>query len=750
MKFMRSLIAALALVLALGSGARAADYYIDMSRGLGVGTGTAADAWGSFEDAQAAFSESGARFYIGGMSRVGLKVQTPGNGVTLTQWPGKPQWGVRLDQVINNNQWVYAGTAGVFDYTIANSTLDNFTECVATVVVNWDTSIDAAGRHYGHLQLSTTNTAASMPSDSFFMTKNGSGGGTLRCKFSEGWTSTAALISAAPVVAYVPGNRNGIEIGTPTYTTYPTFGAYTDDNKNVVGLRIEFGHFYLAADTGFRSKLDSGAGEAGSTNVGTRSIGYGVRVADGENCSIIGCTFIDNGYHHAMYVGDFCRGNIFEDIVSWGGGNNPNAGNSAGAFYTGPSGTGNKNIAGCVARRWVAYVYTYLGRSGDPIIYPYNDSDAVPTTLETGSFYGSSNAFLCHTNTATGTSNGVEPGGVKYYNCKAIFSGKLSDGTLQYGSAFYGTAIGAWPFTEDKYATYPIQAFDCEVINGSMNLNSQSGSVAFVRCRLSFDRMGTVGNDVSGVGTQGGNLGSLSGTNTTGFWACEITANTDGGTKYVPVFQGHSTNRLVLINSSVYTTGTVNTGRKILFNINSTAGGVLARGCVFGFRTNHAGNVQYLTYGSAGTAYTTTRFDFLDNVYFNVSTGSYAAFDGVAPNTEASWTSTIDTTGVYLGTDAAGAWKNPWSDLEGDRLIPAGQLRSRVKYLARRVEFGINGRSYSGNYGPYQFGGEYALPEEVIADPRFTRPIRPRRKGKGSPQRRRGRREERNSGQGIR
>jgi hypothetical protein len=88
--------------------------------------------------------------------------------------------------------------------------------------------------------------------------------------------------------------------------------------------------------------------------------------------------------------------------------------------------------------------------------------------------------------------------------------------------------------------------------------------------------------------------------------------------------------------------------------------------------------------------------DFKDCWYFNVDGGSFS--DNPSIESETSWSSAVDPGGVY-GADPQ--LEDDPADPEG---IPGGSIRMLVKPLVRHAEIGVNGRLYSGHYGPYQYG----------------------------------------------
>jgi len=91
------------------------------------------------------------------------------DGCTWRQWHGQSEWCIRGDTVVSS--WTSVG-GGVYSTTVTLSGTDT----VESVVVNWDTSINANGLHYGHL---TAGTYASLSADQW-----GVSGSTLRVRLA--------------------------------------------------------------------------------------------------------------------------------------------------------------------------------------------------------------------------------------------------------------------------------------------------------------------------------------------------------------------------------------------------------------------------------------------------------------------------------------------------------------------------------------------------------------------------------------
>lgn len=661
-----------------------------------------------------------------------VKVLTPGQRVTVKQWAGMPQAVIRGDVVLPNADLTYGGSAGIFTYTFAAGYFDTkdgncLPEAIASVVANWDTVVDADGYHHGHLVRAQSAADCATRVNSWWFERTGAegtpgtqtGGGVLTINvgttaggIDAALTSTGALTSAGLTIAYCRGNRNGIEIGNPTYQdnvfTLADFATINPDGTRY--LTVDGIHVYLFCDSGWRTRLNGlGAGyDVGpSGTVGTRSIGYGIRIADGLNCVVKNCTVIDSGYHGIMFVGDLCRFNTMLDCAIYGSGNNPTSGNSiGGAFYTGNSGPGNKNIEGCVARNVTLYKYTQLGRTLEsaggtyaiPIQYPFDATGSAAYTTCT------TDGFISHTNAAA--NNRVLD--VEYRNCHIIERGKKSDNSMGIGNPYIGGDSGPTSLPSDPMnaATYPVRFYDCTLTNGCKNRTSGGQSVAYVRCAFDFARAGSQVGDTSGI------VPSLSGTHYALFDACALTFNLDHASGDRAIFQCSLNNRVYMKNVSVYVNGTL-TNKQRIFNFLSGALGsrVQARGCIIGFRANKS-NWDLLTMGvgPSGTELNETVFDMNDCFYFNITVP--CGFPG--PNTMSEWINgggdwasgaggaAIDQQAVDNGTT------NPFAD--GATTAAANMNLTAAAKLVRKVlgihtDFGVNGPSYSGNYGAWQYGG---------------------------------------------
>lgn len=389
-------------------------------------------------------------------------LKIPGaDDITIQQWAGMPRADISNLNSINLANLVYSGTPGVFTYAIANGTVDywtnagdgnkhyTLTEGIVAVVKNWETSLDANGCRRAFMQLSWTNTAATMRTDNtgknaFHFApptpsvSNG-GSGTLTIYFKEEYTSVAAVQATGMTLHFCKGNRNGIEIGTPTYSTYPTWGSFS--GTIIRNLRIRGIKCTLWCDPGYRRNkpVSSGSGDdlsgfgAGNA-LGTVSVGYCIRPADCEGFIIEDVDMEGYGYHDGMGVGDHCKNNTWRRCRFIGGCNNPNGGCSvAGDFYSGPGlGAGSNldnDVSGCRSIDCFCLATLPLDVDGNPIPYPWPAADFGSPTADSaakGEFYGNVDGFIAHTNNRAGTSTSVTDGGsTAVFAYTGMFAGEI-------------------------------------------------------------------------------------------------------------------------------------------------------------------------------------------------------------------------------------------------------------------------------------------------------------------------------------
>lgn len=147
----------------------AATWYVHAQSGSDSNAGTLAAPFGTLTKL-ATVMVSGDDAVLAGTFRESVTF-TGLEGCAWRQWGGQSEWCIRGDTVIASNAWTSVG-GGVYSTTVSLAGTDT----VEAVVVNWDTSINANGLHYGHL---TAGTYASLSEDQW-----GVSGSTLRVRLA--------------------------------------------------------------------------------------------------------------------------------------------------------------------------------------------------------------------------------------------------------------------------------------------------------------------------------------------------------------------------------------------------------------------------------------------------------------------------------------------------------------------------------------------------------------------------------------
>lgn len=735
-KVSHALLALLASVILAVAAPAQVTLYVDALNGNNGNAGTALLPKKTIAGAVSAGfgSNHGDRLFLSGTFRENIKLDAK-NNLFIGQWAGKPQAVLRGDTVVAAGSWTSEG-GDIYRVDLsagsALNQVDNFKEAVASVVVDWDKNIDTLGRHFGHLRRAQSAADCTASENTWWYDYNG----------SQGWGTARRLkihlaagdVLANLTVAWCRANVNGIEIGTPTYTTYPTWGAYAGTNVN--GLVIDGLHTYLWCDSGYRQNKppSSGVGDDGSAYgagnpVGTVSIGYSIRGADCVDSEFRNIVSIDSGYHGPSYVGDACRFNVLRDIQIWGGAPNTNAGNSSTVFYSGP-GLGTSNIIGCRGYRVRAFKYTFLGRDGKPVPFPFVGTD-VGTA---GTYYSNCDGLISHTN-AIASTNEVQD--VEWQDCEVIESGDLSDNSRCVGNGLQGGGSSSTPTNALDWRTYPVRFVRCKITNGSRNLHAANHSVAFYQCRFEMARMGP---NISASGAQSLGFASGSGSGTVNYTACEFVLNMHnaGGSAVYAWNSGGAvggTFKHIFINSAVYgTSPSTSANDKALFFTNQALGKEYqyARGSIFGYQwcnaTTATGSGTKWLVANATASTGATEINFRDCFYFNISVSRYIGFSGGSNyGGESAYRTSIDPTGVFPGSDFATVLaqdptaatiaqgqtiRNAFADWDGRTLRLSPHALGVTKTLGVRTDVGFNGRVYSGHYGPWQYGGtvNYASP----------------------------------------
>lgn len=565
-------------------------------------------------------------------------------------------WGDGVEAIIDGNTLLTSGwTAGdgsggkpTGAYWQDIGTLDGIRESVANVCVNGVENADGYGRAIGD-QTRATSAANCTATDSSWYYDPAVGGGRLYLRYQANTNPNGNN------VRWSRGNQNGVETGTPTYTTYPTAGTFNDLVR-----RMTFRNIHS------RNWRDPGTALDRSTFV---SIGYCYRFSDSDHCLFENLGTATNpagpgGYHVGGTLGSWSQGNVWRNCYF--GGCNPDATNGATVYvsYCGnnvSTGFATAHIDGDRYENCVSYPYGLLDENG-AFLFPtrgcdsfltHTDSDAVsissittgsPTTVTTSTnhllrtglpvwisdFTGtpSINGLQTVASTPTGTTftiavntTGGQTGtgkmarmdncvrGILWKNCTTTRYGDNS-GLLQLGSEFVNrSSPGTFtPSTVADLTTptkYPAIAQNCTIVNGIKNLLAGPASVCFVGGKHHYDFMGLQGATISGTGA---NIGSTSGDNVVAFFGTELVVSLDNGNTRMACFQLHQDNRIVLVGTSMYVLGSSTDegaadDRALFFMNSAVRKDVIVWGSVLAFQST-GGHTKYLIYGNPNASRT--------------------------------------------------------------------------------------------------------------------------------------------------
>ena len=237
----------LSLLLA-GSGARAADFYVHASLGNDGNDGSSGAPFKTLSKLQGSM-HSNDRAFLAGTFRERLFLQGLSN-ITVSQWAGQEQAVLRGDRAITS-----AWSGGPTGWT----TVLPLGQTPGSIVVDWDTSVDGYGRHYGFL-LRLPDTASV---------------NTVANSFNFDIATRVLTVNlggddpSAHQTSYCVAGTDGVTIHG---------GSAGVTNVTVDGL-----HSYLWADP-------------------TPGTGYGFKMRDCRNSVLRNHVSIDNGYHGTGWV----------------------------------------------------------------------------------------------------------------------------------------------------------------------------------------------------------------------------------------------------------------------------------------------------------------------------------------------------------------------------------------------------------------------------------------------------------------
>lgn len=278
------------------SSSLAATWYVHAQNGSDSNAGTMAAPFATLDKLQDVMV-SGDEALLAGTFRESITF-TGLTGCSWRQWQGQAKYVVRGDTVVTG--WTSLG-GGVYQKDIGAVN-------VKSVVVNWDTSVNANGLHYGHL---SAGTFGSLSAGQW-----GYSSPNLQVRL------TGDVNPATKTVAWCVGGVNGFHLATVTNCVVDDFRAalWVDSNPGL-------GYGFLCSGNGNTLRID--------------------RIDD--------C-----GYHHAGFVGGSCSYNTFEPSRM---GEGVCAGTNTGGihlvFYT------NQNSqTGCVGRDLTLVCSPFLKEDG--------------------------------------------------------------------------------------------------------------------------------------------------------------------------------------------------------------------------------------------------------------------------------------------------------------------------------------------------------------------------------------------------
>jgi hypothetical protein len=283
----------------------AADYYVHASMGSDTSVGSSSAPFRTLARLQATM-DAGDRAFLAGTFRESLYLEGLSN-ITVAQWEGEAQAVLRGDRVITG---AWSGGAGVWSTTIEPAVTPG------AVVVDWDTSVDEHGRHYGFLRAAAGPEEVLNEPNSFW--------------FSDASdTLTVNLAGDDPTEHQIAYSRLGVDGLT-------IFGA----PAGVANVVVDGLHSYLWADP-------------------TPGWGYGFKMLDCRDSVLRNHVAIDNGFHGSGWVNYYTpnTNNREENGAVWGCNDD-----SCYVFYTGVGDITGARLTDCVA-----YKYTYLGRDARPL-----------------------------------------------------------------------------------------------------------------------------------------------------------------------------------------------------------------------------------------------------------------------------------------------------------------------------------------------------------------------------------------------
>ena len=591
------------------------------------------------------------RFSIPDSTPIGFSSPLACNRRTFAQWPGMAPAVIRGSNKVSASGWVPTGTAA-FTKNIGAG----LGATLATVVFDYDSAgnLSPLGDGSPDPTLGRRTSHLTPATESAVLAAGPNRpSGIYYYNNATGFLTVCLPGGASPASAVANGIEYSVRGRNAFYLTSTSNNDRVNAGNVFQGLR-----FVLWADAGTGSPR-----------------GTPIVIGNGDGTLITGCVFEDSGIHSYSF-GSRCTNNSCINNVHIG----MAPGGIASVFNASGSTAGAPNAAwGCRIVGDVVYANSFLAHDG--------------TLANRGSAVG---AFICH---GPITDISLENFQVKEYTPPG---GAAPDACTQF-------SVADAPPPADRFdpATYAVRIRQTDpalatVSNGTAWPNqSVVSNAAYMNCVLRFPQLAA-----SGTGSMIDLRGCVG---TTGFFGCEFTADLGNPAVPVAMFTIGAKSSIVNVNCSGYDTASTHGPQKYSVYRYAAAGGTIFDfQSAWGFRSTIGGS-RYVCTGDAaiGSAY----HWFQDTAFWNVGATTYS--ENGAFNTSAEWSTVID---AVLGGVTLHLAENPFIDTTGaSGLAPTPAFASLKKLIDVHAEDGVNGHSYDGSYGAYQFGGALC-PADFNAD----------------------------------
>jgi len=392
-------------------------YYVDGVLGSdgGGGLGTQAAPWATIAHMLAvAGLASGDFVNLAGTFRESNTIATM-SGVTWRQWVSKTQATIRGDVVVALSGWTL--DTGAY-YKAVGDGLN-----IKSVAIDWDTSVDSSGRHYGHLAAAADRATCQATDNTYFYDTS-----TTPDRL---YVRIGANINPSGVVSigYCVGGVNGLQVNACTNCVF--------------------------SGVNFALWCDSSPG-----------LGYAI-FAVGNGNTITGCRTDDTGFHALGFVnGATTSNNLITNCIASGLGDGDAGGNGTNAFVFHATTAANLTNTNNVAIGCTIYRHTKLGRSGSQVA-------AAPTGVC---------GCLSHCS-GGGTLSGIRWENITVISLGDLTSS--SDASVhtmsELGYIFSADNVGAVSDVRDA-STYPVIVKNCTFTN--VRRQTLLAGIAFVGCTI--------------------------------------------------------------------------------------------------------------------------------------------------------------------------------------------------------------------------------------------------------------------------